>query len=500
MKAIIVLGGYGAFGRRIVGGLLGLPIELVVAGRRVEAAQALVDTLAPGVTRVSAAAMDTRDPRLVQRLQELRPWLVIDTCGPFQGRDYAVARACIEAGSHYVDLADGRDSVSGIGALDEQARGHGVAVISGASSVPGLSSAVVDTLAQRLSRVDRIEIGIAPGNRGRPGAATVRAVLGYLGQPIRRLRGGEWVEVRGWMDGCTERFPDPVGHRRLSNCDVPDLALFGSRYGAQSVQFRAGQELALIHRGMTAMARLSRLGLVRDWSRHASGLQRVADRLRRFGTDTGGMVVRVHGLDQAGRPRRLQWMLVATDDYGPEIPSLPARILARRWIDQPPEPGARPCLGEFPLTDFATAADPRFVRTTIEELAAPLVVYDGVCGLCNGLVDRLLRLDREGVLYFTHCQSELGAAHMVAAGLEPDDMSSFVLVDDAGTQTRSDAALRVIGHLGGAARWLLVLRWVPRPVRDAVYDFVARHRYRWFGRGARCRVPSPQERRRFVGV
>jgi predicted DCC family thiol-disulfide oxidoreductase YuxK len=134
---------------------------------------------------------------------------------------------------------------------------------------------------------------------------------------------------------------------------------------------------------------------------------------------------------------------------------------------------------------------------------AHLVLYDGVCGLCNRLLQFLLRHDHRGVFSFASLQSAVGQATVERSGGNPRDLTSFYVVADYQTPasrvlTRSDAALFVASQLGWpwrAARWM---RWVPKGIRDRAYDLIARHRYRVFGRYDRCLIPSPEFRGRFI--
>ncbi len=129
----------------------------------------------------------------------------------------------------------------------------------------------------------------------------------------------------------------------------------------------------------------------------------------------------------------------------------------------------------------------------------PLVLFDGVCSLCNGAVDFIIRHDQRGDIAFASLQSDVGRDAMVRTGHDPDALDTMVLVDGDGFWTRSDAALRIAGHMGGAWRVALALRIVPRFVRDAVYRVVARNRYRWFGKRESCRLPTPEEREGILG-
>mgnify|MGYP003575826313 CR=1 FL=1 len=343
---VLVLGGYGFFGRRLAARLaLQERLGIVVAGRSLERGQALARSLGKGAASpVRAAALDAASGGFPQAVAALAPHVVIHTAGPFQGQDYAVARACVAAGAHYIDLADGRAFVQGIGTLDAEARAAGVVVLSGASSVPALSAAVADELCAGMQTVQLIDIGISPGNRTERGLSTVQAVLSYCGQPIETV-GTE--QVFGWSGTWRRVYPHPVGAPLLSPCDVPDLALLPARYpGQPRVRFGAGLELPLLHRGMNAMAWLARKGWVRAWERHAARLKSASEWFQRSGTDAGAMHVAVRGLGRGGDVIVPEWELLATRGDGPFVPTLAAAALvARIATGRTPDAGARPCMG-----------------------------------------------------------------------------------------------------------------------------------------------------------
>ena len=162
-KKILVLGGYGNFGRLICDALVRRSdVELIVAGRRRDKAEKYCEWLKAGgaVCPLSALAIDVHSSQFLQTLQEIHPDVVIHTCGPFQGQDYHVPRACILAGCHYIDLADDRRFVCDFHSLNEQAKQHNVIAISGASSVPGLSSVVVDHYAREFAVLEEIDFAI----------------------------------------------------------------------------------------------------------------------------------------------------------------------------------------------------------------------------------------------------------------------------------------------------------------------------------------------------
>ncbi|MCA8960851.1 MAG: DUF393 domain-containing protein [Planctomycetes bacterium] len=126
-----------------------------------------------------------------------------------------------------------------------------------------------------------------------------------------------------------------------------------------------------------------------------------------------------------------------------------------------------------------------------------VVCFDGVCNLCNSAVDFIVRRDRARRFRYTPLGSNT-AERLLPDGLpEKHDRDSFVLIDDRGIWVRSDAALRVARHLTFPWSLARVFLIVPRPIRDAVYRWIARHRYEWFGKRDHCRVPTEEERTLF---
>lgn len=357
---VLLIGGYGFFGRRLAERLALDPLLHVrIAGRDMTAAQALADSLnrRTAAARFSALRIDVCESGLATRIRASRADMVIHAGGPFQGQGYAVARACIEAGVHYADLADGRDFVSGITTLDADARQADLFVTSGASSVPALSSAVVDELAGNFSELHGIDVGISPGNRTERGLATVGAILGYCGAAFPQWRAGRWQQAFGWQGLRRQNYLAPVGGRWLANCDVPDLQLFPERYpGVQRVSFGAGLELPLLHFGVWLMSGMRRAGLMQNWSRHAAILKKLSDLFIRFGSDAGAMHVELDGLGIDGAKQRRRWTLIAANGDGPYVPVLAGAILAGKLArNQITRRGAFPCIGILKLEDFRDA-------------------------------------------------------------------------------------------------------------------------------------------------
>jgi len=123
----------------------------------------------------------------------------------------------------------------------------------------------------------------------------------------------------------------------------------------------------------------------------------------------------------------------------------------------------------------------------------PIVFFDGVCVLCNGFVDRILRADREGRLCFAPLQGET-AAKLLTRLPRDAEAWSVIYLDPQGVHEESDAVLAICRRLGGWWRIPGLLGFVPKAWRDALYRGVARRRYDWFGRSERCRTPGDDER------
>ena len=127
-----------------------------------------------------------------------------------------------------------------------------------------------------------------------------------------------------------------------------------------------------------------------------------------------------------------------------------------------------------------------------------VIVFDGVCNVCNDWVQFVIAHDRGRLFQFAPAQTEVGRRLMTEAGVSADRLDSMVLFDGARYFTRSDAVLQVLKLLGGWPSAFALLRLMPKPIRDRLYDAFARRRYRLFGRRDACMVPSFDVRDRFL--
>ncbi|MFJ2682175.1 saccharopine dehydrogenase family protein [Pseudomonas sp. NPDC087342] len=353
---VLVIGGYGNFGSIVCRHLAVMPgIDLVISGRDSRKLAAQVEALITlSGRRCEGWCGDAMGAGFRAALDSLGVQLVVHTGGPFQGQSYAVAEACIDAGVNYCDLADCRTFVNAIAVLDERARRAGVAVLSGCSSVPTLSSAIIDQHRSRFRRIDSIEHGISSSAK-MPGLSTIAGVLAYAGKPIKQLKNGQVHEVPGWMDLTLRKMPQ-MGTRVLANVDVPDMDIFASRYGAHTLRFRAGSGLKLGGVANYLLAQALRIGLVRDYATWAARLHRWGTWFEGFGDGKSAMYIDVHGLGLDDKPLSMTVQLTAFNDKGPQIPSCAAVALAAKMLQgYVPEPGARPCVGEISVDEYMTA-------------------------------------------------------------------------------------------------------------------------------------------------
>jgi hypothetical protein len=195
-------------------------------------------------------------------------------------------------------------------------------------------------------------------------------VFSYAGRPFRWLSGGEWRTVHGWQ--ALERVRFAFGSRWAAACDVPDLELFPERYpGVRTVEFRAALELGAQHAALWLAAALRRAGVAVPLERRAAALDRVASWMDVFGGDRGGMVVALTGTRANGTRARVEWQLTADAGHGPEVPCMPAIVLARRLASgELRDTGAAACMGFVDLAGLEAEFAKWKITTVMEERGA----------------------------------------------------------------------------------------------------------------------------------
>ncbi len=354
---IVIIGGTGNFGRRIVKRLLGEKnTRLIITSRYKNQADEILATmkLSDPLQSMTAVALNQFSTSFKNDLAVLMPDIVIHTAGPYQSQGYQVAEACLACGAHYIDLADGRDFVLNFHQLDERAKEAGVLLVTGASTLPGLSGAVLNHLASEFEFISKINISIAPAHQTLRGNSTIAAVLSYCGKPFTVLEDGEWKTHYGWQDIRRQWYP-ALGKRYSAACDVPDLALLPRVYpNLDTVTFHAALEAWWEHLALWTMGWITRAGIVRNWKPAIPMFQFIGEKLFRLGSTRGGMSIKIAGMDGSHHPIVRNWYLTANKNHGPEIPCAPALILAKKLArGDTSDSGAVSCFGQITLEEFS---------------------------------------------------------------------------------------------------------------------------------------------------
>lgn len=351
MLRVLIVGGYGNFGGYVARSLAGDErIQLILAGRDGTKARAAAKAL-DAANPAAGAAYDMHGPP--EAMAETAPDLVINMTGPYHTQGYAVAEAATACGAHYCDIADARDFVCGIGALDDAAKAKGVAVLAGASSVPALTAAYCDAALQDMAVLRRVEYGISGAEQANRGTGTVAAVLSYVGQRFTCLQGGKMRAVTGWGGLHAVRYPE-LGRRWFGYGNVPDLGLFPARYpGLTNHGFWAGHEIAVLHFGTWATSLLSRVGLLPRLDRFAPQLARFSKLFNWMGRGRSGFHMLIEGERADGSPVTRRHWIIARQGHGPIIPCIPVILIARKLAaGETLAPGARPCLDVIGLDEY----------------------------------------------------------------------------------------------------------------------------------------------------
>ena len=356
---ILVIGGYGVFGSRLIRLLADEKgLTLLVAGR----SKAKAEEFCSGITGQATVLPEffDRDADVASSIENLHPDIVVDAAGPFQdyGVDaYRIPEAALACGADYIELADATEYVCGVSRLDKLARDRGRFIISGASTCPALTAAVVRHLAIGMAGVAGIEAGIAPSPRVQVGISVIRALTSYAGRSLRLLQKGKEIQTVALVDSrrhvIAASGTNPLNDRLFSLVDVPDLQLLPLAWpDLKSVWFGAGTAPAVQHRVFVFLAWLSSVHVLPSLERLAPLLHRMRG-VFTWGEHRGGMYIIVDGFRSDGKPVRREWNMIAEGDDGPFIPTMAAAAIVKKCRHgSRPNPGARPALQELEYNDF----------------------------------------------------------------------------------------------------------------------------------------------------
>lgn len=375
---ILILGGYGVFGGRLAELLVDMPdLDLLICGRDLDRATRFCAAYR-GAARVHPHALDRR--AIAPALGRFQPDLVVDASGPFQdyGADgYQVVEACIAAGVDYLDFADGADFVFGIDRFDAAAKAAGVFILSGVSSFPALTGAVLREMAKTID-IRGVEGGIAPSPFAGIGLNVMRAVVGYAGAPVKLRRAGKDTHGIGLAESLryTVAVPGRVPLRNIhfSLVDVPDLQLIPRAYPAlDDIWMGAGPVPEILHRILNLLAKARARFRLPSFEPFSRLFYAVLNRMR-CGEHRGGMFLRVRGIE-GGQTVERSWHLLAEGDDGPYIPSMAIEGIVRTLLrGGRPAAGARSSVDALTLADYDALFEGRSIHTGFrsEQPEAPL--------------------------------------------------------------------------------------------------------------------------------
>ncbi|MDJ0612678.1 MAG: DUF4166 domain-containing protein [Rhizobiaceae bacterium] len=364
---ILVLGGYGVFGGRLIELLSDLDaLEIYVCGRSFDKADAYCSSY-KGQSQVKPYRLDRIE--IASALDDIKPDLVVDASGPFQNygkNPHTVIEACIDAGIDYMDFADGADFVFEVARFNDKARDKNVFVLSGVSSFPVLTTAVLKVIAADME-LTGVKAGIAPSPYAGIGLNVMRAVVGYAGSPVKLLRDGKHTQAPGLAE--TMRYTiSPPGRMPLRNIlfslvDVPDLQVLPKENATlRDIWMGAGPVPEFLHRSLILLAK------TRNWLNlpnlaPLSPLFYKVLNLMKFGEHRGGMFVEATG-ERDGKQVTKSWHLLAESDDGPYIPSMAVEAIVRKMLNgQRPKSGARPATDVLTLEDYNTLFEKRTIYT-----------------------------------------------------------------------------------------------------------------------------------------
>ena len=376
---VLVIGGYGIFGGRLVELFENEPrFALLIGGRSAAKANAFIASRTGANPRLLARllpAVFDRDGDVAAQLATIAPDIVVDASGPFQNygdRPYRVVEACLRHRINYLDLADGSDFVAGISAFDAKAREAGIFMLSGVSSFPVLTAAAVRALSADMSTVTAIRGGIAPSPYAVVGENVIRAIASYAGQPVQRTRDGTVSTGYPFTEQLRYTIAPPgyvpLAPRLFSLVDVPDLRALALVWPqATEIWMGAAPVPELLHRCLSALAWLVRWRIIPTLSPLAPLFHYCTNHVR-WGGHRGGMFVEVEGIGTYGRPARRSWHLLADGDDGPYIPSMAVEAIVRNTLaGRAPSPGARAAVRDLELGDYAKVFTGRTIYTGMRD-------------------------------------------------------------------------------------------------------------------------------------
>lgn len=379
---ILIIGGYGAFGGRLVQLLSDVKnLNIIVAGRSKEKAEAYASTI-PSEANLIPLSMDRNN--ISDVIEIYKPDLIVDASGPFQAygnNPYNIVKSSISAGVPYIDIADSADFVHNISQFDELAKTKGIFVLSGASTFPLLSSAVLHELSKDMT-LSKVSMGVAPSPFAGIGLNVIRAILKYTGKPITTRRKGSEHIIHGLCESRRETISPPgivpLPNIRFSFVEVPDLKLiFNNHPSVQDIWIGAGTRPEYLLRLLNFMAAIRKVFRLPEFSRLAPFAHFAMNKLR-YGEHRGGMYVSANG-SLNGEEITKSWHMIAEGDDGPFVPVIAAEAIIRNFINgKKPTVGARPATDDICLAEYEKLFQRHQIKTGIRTFPQEGSLYQKV--------------------------------------------------------------------------------------------------------------------------
>jgi len=354
MKKIIILGGYGTYGKLISESLSRTDASITIVGRNAVKGEKISSEIG-----VNFAQCDVSNEEALRKIIE-SAFLVINASGPYLAGDYSIPKVAIEMGCHYIDLGDGRDYVSQITELHEQAKEKEVFICVGASTSPAITSGMVEELQKEMQNIHSIKIALNAGNKNQAGVSTFKSILEYVGKEIPVWQNEKWKNLLGWGEAEFINFPAPVGKRRVQLCDVPDLELFPKLFNSENVIFKAGVEITFFNYALLFLAKVKEIFPGINLPDLAPPFVRLSGLFKFLGTFHGGLAVFVKNSQR----KEKSLCLIAPQD-GPQIPAAPAILLTKKILkDGIPKTGAYPCISFLDFGEIKEHLSPFGISTS----------------------------------------------------------------------------------------------------------------------------------------
>lgn len=390
MQKILVVGGYGIFGGRLVELLESEEtLTIFVGGRSLQKAKDFCEARTLAKAHLIPAAFD-RTHDLSAQLSSIKPDIVVDASGPFQhygAGSYHLIESCLAAKIHYLDLADGADFVAGVAAYDQVAKEAGVFILSGVSSFPVLTALVLRELSKDMMSIDTVYGGIAPSPFAVVGENVIRAIASYAGQPIEIKKNGTWGTAYPFTQSLRHTV-SPPGRLPLKNIlfslvEVPDLRVLPQLYpDTKTVWMGAGPVPEILHRALIGFSWLVRWKIIPSLTPIVKLIQFVMNTFR-WGEHRGGMFVEVTGKNAAGGMARKSWHLLAEGRDGPFIPCMAVEAIIRKILaGETIQHGARAPIEDIALGDYNKIFENKTIYTGFRQDAPllPVPLYKHVMG------------------------------------------------------------------------------------------------------------------------